>query len=85
MSDQPAPAPRRQRADQDRALANRINQYRTALIAAQGNAELIELLAGRGYDASGQQPAASGWRYAIRVKLPHLLVDSMANRVYAGE
>ena len=52
MSDQPAPAPRRQRADQDRALANRINQYRTALIAAQGNAELIELLAGRGYDAA---------------------------------
>ncbi len=34
------------------ALANRINEYRTALTAAQSSAELGDLLAGRGYDAA---------------------------------
>ena len=59
MSDVPAPAaapsagaPARPRASQDSALANRINQYRTALTLAQSTPELSELLAARGYAAA---------------------------------
>jgi len=46
----PTPAPKRARASQDQALANKINQYRTSLTSAQGNAELVTLLQPRGYD-----------------------------------
>jgi len=58
MSDSPtslfAPAATggRGRANQDVALANRINQYRTALTAAQGHAELAARLGPRGYGAA---------------------------------
>jgi len=50
----PAPAATggRSRANQDAALANRLNQYRTALTAAQGHAELVGLLEPRGYGAA---------------------------------
>jgi len=50
----PAPAATggRGRADQDVALANRINAYRTALLAAQGHTELVARLGPRGYGAA---------------------------------
>jgi len=52
LTPKPEPAARRGRANQDQALANRINQYRNALAAVQANAELGALLAPRGYDAA---------------------------------
>lgn len=50
----PAPAATggRGRANQDQALANRINQARAALTFAQGHAELAGLLGPRGYGAT---------------------------------
>ncbi len=42
--------PKRPRASQDQRLANRINQYRTALTSALANPELLGRLQTRGYD-----------------------------------
>ncbi len=52
MNDQPTvpSAPARTYASQDQALANRINQYRGALILARDSSELLSLLQPRGYD-----------------------------------